>query len=117
MALQLGAVLSAFRAANVPDDVAQRAAEESAGYENRFHDLDGRLAAGFADMRLEFGSAEQRFNQLDAKVEQRFTKLDSKIGQVSLSGRSETSLLRWMIKFNLGLSLLMLGRMFGVIHG
>jgi hypothetical protein len=43
MALQLGAVRDAFRAANVPDDLANKASEELAGYEERLAKIDTRL--------------------------------------------------------------------------
>jgi hypothetical protein len=139
MALQLGAVLAAFRAADVPDDVAQRAAEELAGYENRFRDLETTMTTGFGEMRLGFERVQRQFvdleakvvNQgasleakiesqvaaLEAKIERQGAALQAKIERQGLSLRAENSLNRWMVTFVLGLSLLMLGRLFGVIHG
>jgi hypothetical protein len=43
MALQLGALRDALEAAHVPQDLAAKAAEEVAGYENRLAGVDGRL--------------------------------------------------------------------------
>ncbi|WP_146101804.1 integrase [Rhodopila globiformis] len=43
MALQLGAVRDAFRAAKVPDELANRASEELAGYADRLARIDTRL--------------------------------------------------------------------------
>ena len=45
MALMMGNLYDALRSANVPDDKAQRAAEEGAGFENQIGDLK-------ADMKL-----------------------------------------------------------------
>ncbi len=44
MALQLGATRNAFLAANVPSDLADKAAEELAAYENRLASVDTRLS-------------------------------------------------------------------------
>jgi len=67
VALQLGAVRDAFRAANVPDDLAGKAAEELAAYDERL-----------------------------AKIDTRLTLLD------------------WMVRTNIGLTLLLLGSMIAV---
>ena len=39
MALMMGNLYDALRSANVPDDKAQKAAEEVAGFENQIRDL------------------------------------------------------------------------------
>jgi hypothetical protein len=44
MALQLGNTRKAFKAANVPDDVADAAAEEIAAYDTRLASIDTRLS-------------------------------------------------------------------------
>ena len=44
MALMMGKLYTALRAANVPDNQAMDAAEEIAGYENRLSSIDTRLA-------------------------------------------------------------------------
>ena len=101
----------------MPEELAQRASEELAGYENRFHDLENRMAAGFAEVKLEFGRVDRRLSELDSKIDRGDANLLSKLEELRLSVRSDINLLRWMVTFNLGLSLLILGRLFGVIHG
>lgn len=43
MPLMMSALYDALRSANVPDDVARKAAEEVAGYESRLSAIDQRL--------------------------------------------------------------------------
>ena len=43
MALRLGSLYDALRAANIPEERARAAAEEVAGYENRLAAIDQRL--------------------------------------------------------------------------
>jgi hypothetical protein len=128
MALHLGAVLVAFRAADVPDDLAKRAAEGLAGSENRFRDLEASMTTGFGEMRLGFERVPREFVDrdakvvdqgmlLEAKIENQGAVLEAKIRSQGLPLQAETLLNRWMVTFVLGLSLLMLGRRFGVIQG
>jgi hypothetical protein len=43
MSLMLGALYDALRQAPIPDDLARKAAEEVAGYENRLAQIESRL--------------------------------------------------------------------------
>ena len=54
MATALMNVYHAFRTAGVPEDQAQKATEEIAGYENRFTAID----AGFAKIEGELGTVK-----------------------------------------------------------
>ena len=57
MALQLGALRSALVEAGASEDKAARAAEELAGYENKFGSVDAR-----------FGAMDTRFERLEGKI-------------------------------------------------
>lgn len=75
MALQLGALRDALADAGASPELARKAAEEVAGYENQLNSI-----------RLELSEL-----------------------------RSRVTLLTWMVTFNLALTLLMLGKQFGVV--
>ncbi len=90
MSTMISEVYDALKEAGASEEKARKAAEALAGYENRFTQLDRALDA--LDRKL-----EQRF----ARVDERFTKTDG-----------EMALLRWMIGFNLALTVAILWKVF-----
>lgn len=86
MALMLGRLYDALRAANVPDDKARDAAEEVANYE-------GELTR----LRLE--------------MSERFRETGERIGQVE----SDLRLLKWMVGFQMAISLGTLGPVWQIL--
>lgn len=87
MAMMLGHLYSALKAANVDDDTAQKAAEEVANYDTRVTGLEASI------QRLDV-NLEASIQRLDAKIDARF------------------NLLSWMVGFNLAITLLVLGKSF-----
>ena len=83
MALQLGALRDALKAANVPDELAGRAAEELAGYESRF-------------------------DRIEREMDQRFNAVDRRIDQLA----ADVRLLRWMVGFVLAIQVAMFVKLF-----
>ena len=75
MALQLGALRDALAEAGASPELARKASEEVAGYENQLNGI-----------KLELSEL-----------------------------RSRVTLLTWMVTFNLALTLLVLGKLFGVV--
>jgi hypothetical protein len=80
----------ALREAGASEEKARKAAEALAGYENRFTQLDRALDA------------------LDRKLEQRFARVDERFAKTD----GEMALLRWMIAFNLALTVAILWKVF-----
>lgn len=83
MAVMMGNLYSALKQAGADDENARRAAEEVAAYENRIGDLKTELKAELASLRMEFASV-----------------------------RGELSLLKWMIGFNLAMTVALVVRLF-----
>lgn len=77
MALQLGALRDASRAANVPDELAARAAEEVAGYDNRLAGIERRMVELSAEIERLRAEMDRRFTELRAEMEQRFTRVNT----------------------------------------
>jgi phage shock protein A len=100
MALQLGALNQALRKAGVDDDLARQAAEEVAGYEQRFLDLRTHMDQRFAEVDQRFAQVDQRFAQVDqrfAQVDQRFTELRAYVDQRFTAIDGRLNLLSWML--------------------
>ncbi|MBY0333918.1 MAG: hypothetical protein K2X49_24945 [Acetobacteraceae bacterium] len=133
MALQLGALRDALREAGASDELARKASEEVAGYEHRFsgieqkiealdRKMDQRFAAVDAKMDQRFAAVDakmdQRFAAVDAKMDQRFALIDQRFAVVNTrfaEAHGRINLLTWMVTFNLALTALVLGKLFGVI--
>jgi hypothetical protein len=83
-------VYDALKEAGASEDKARKAAEALAGYENRFTQIDRAL------------------DGLDRKWEQRFARVDERFAKVE----GEMALLRWMIGFNLAMTLAIMWKVF-----
>lgn len=68
MALQLGLLHEALKEAGVSDELARRASEEVASYENQVVGLRGEIAALGAYVDLQFERLEGRMNLLTGMV-------------------------------------------------
>lgn len=79
MALQLGALREALVHAGAKPELAAKAAEELAGYENRLSAIEQRLI----ELRA---YVDRRFTEMVARIEQRFTTIEGRI-----------NLLTWMV--------------------
>lgn len=75
MALQLGALYAALKAAGADDETAREAAEEVAAYENQLTALRSDIAALRAYADQQFGRVDQRFTELRAYVDRQFVEL------------------------------------------
>jgi hypothetical protein len=89
MALQLGALRDALDAAGVENDLARKAAEEVAGFEQRFPGvglrfdaLERRMEQRFAAIDLRFADLERRLDQRSAVVETRFAVIAGKVDKL-----------------------------------
>ena len=90
MSTMISEVYDALKEAGASEEKARKAAEALAGYENRFTQLDRAL------------------DVLDRKWEQRFARVDERFAKVE----GEVVLLRWMIGFNLALTVAILWKVF-----
>lgn len=90
MSTMISEVYDALKEAGASEEKARKAAEALAGYENRFTQLDRALDA------------------LDRKLEQRFARVDERFAKAD----GEMALLRWMIGFNLALTVAILWKVF-----
>lgn len=67
MSLMMSKTYTALCAAGVPDDLAREAAEELAGYENRFVRIDNR-----------FDTLDSRLDVLETRIDARFEAVDAR---------------------------------------
>lgn len=118
MALQLGALRDALESAQgVPPELARKAAEEVAGYEQRFTTLEQKIDA--LDRRVEkrfdeferkvdqrFAAVDQRFAEAERRMDQRFAAVDVRLA--TLDGKIDK--LFWAISTIGALTLLTLGK-------
>ena len=86
MALMLGKLYDALTSAGVDAGRAREAAEEVALYESEFAAVRGEIAG----LRTEFGGLRTEFAGL----------------------RGEVNLLKWMVGFNIALTILVFGKLF-----
>ena len=94
MATMISEVYDPLKEAGASEDKARKAAEALANYENRFNQLDRTL------------------DTLDRKWEQRFAKVESDIVTLRTETRGEFNLVRWMIGFNLAMTIAILWKVF-----
>ena len=115
MALQLGALRDALKEAGASDELARKASEEVAGYEHRFSGIEQKIEALDRKMDQRFAAVDakmdQRFAAVDAKMDQRFAVVNTRFAEA----HGRINLLTWMVTFNLALTALVLGKLFGVI--
>jgi tetrahydromethanopterin S-methyltransferase subunit G len=90
MSTMISEVYDALKEAGASEEKARKAAEALASYENRFTQLDRAL------------------DTLDRKLEQRFARVDERFAKAD----GEMALLRWMIGFNLALTVAILWKVF-----
>jgi hypothetical protein len=126
MPLQLGALRDALIEAGASPEKAGKAAEELAGYENRFDGVENKLAAMDARIGAFEGRVDSRFVEFEGRVDARFAEFEGRMDArfASLEGRVNTleerlngrfNLLSWMLGFVLAFELAILWRVFG--HG
>lgn len=119
MALQLGALGDALIDAGAKPELAEKAAEELAGYENRFDRLDREMERRFngVDLRFEaveremgrrFNGVDLRFETVERELDRRFAAMDRRNDELGADAR----LLRWMVGFVLAFQVAMFIKLF-----
>ena len=112
MALQLGLLHEALKAAGAGDDLARRASEEVAEYENRLVALDqaiGRLRA-YADQQ--FTQTRAELSALRAYVDQQFAQARAELSALRAYVDHRFNLLSWMVGVNSALVLAVFVKLF-----
>ncbi|HEY5299639.1 MAG TPA: hypothetical protein VIJ55_03085 [Acetobacteraceae bacterium] len=80
MALQLGALRDALIDAGARPEMAGKAAEELAAYDDQFEELRQEVREGFAKVRDEFAKADVRISRFEERVEGQFARIHWMMG-------------------------------------
>lgn len=114
MALQYAKLRDALRAANVPPELADAAAEEAASRELALGEIKGALDARFAGFEA---AVDLRFSKMEAQLAdlRRDTKAD--IADLRRDTKADIKLLRWMVGVLIGFNVTLVGGVFSLVAG